>query len=453
MKMFLFLFTAMLLQWNYCFAQQHHRDSVVLGDVTVIGKGKLQKLRESALSVNAIDVASKLNTIPNLNDVVNQSTGVKIRYEGGLGSDFELSLNGMSGNSVRYFIDGIPLETKGNEVTLANIPVNMIDHIEVFKGVVPAYLGQSHAVFTYLNAAPDADQRLGADQIAINEVFGERYTGKEQIEFLVNEHFLNRQGGEERKRVTDTCFRVLGEGGAKKYHIESQSLPDSSLLVRIFEYDTQIALDEGSIEGDLLTVTFPHSAVLFLRHTRTTPARMGIRMVTPGGDVSYEIPVMKVQAYGLRELFAKRLYFLLPFYIFSHESRFGQYEQDAAKLGLLQGEYAEIHRRLEELQESGIIDEFTRQAIIDMSKRVLQHIARRYQKVKEGVRDIMGGKILEYEAKTIRNESWNAGRAEGWNDGKEDLARALLASGAISVEAIQQATGWDRQQVEALRQP
>ena len=303
----------------------------------------------------------------------------------------------------------------------------------------------------------------------LNEVFGERYTGKEQIEFLVNEHFLNRQGGEERKRVTDTCFRVLGEGGAKKYHIESQSLPDTSLLVRIFEYDTQIALDEGSIEGDLLTVTFPHSAVLFLRHTRTTPARMGIRMVTPGGDVSYEIPVMKVQEYSLLELFAKRLYFLLPFYIFSHESRFGQYEQDAAKLGLLQGEYAEIHRRLEELQESGAIDEFTRQAIIDMSKRVLQHIARRYQKVKEGVRDIMGGKILEYEAKTIWNDGrakgWDEGRADGWNDGwndgrakglddgKEELARALLASGAISVEAIQQATGWDRQQVEALRQP
>ena len=139
--MFLLLFTAMTLQWKCCFAQQHHRDSVVLESVTVIGKGKLQKLRESALSVNAIDVASKLNTITNLNDVVNQSTGVKIRYEGGLGSDFELSLNGMSGNSVRYFIDGVPLETKGNEVTLANIPVNMIDHIEVFKGVVPAYLG------------------------------------------------------------------------------------------------------------------------------------------------------------------------------------------------------------------------------------------------------------------------------------------------------------------------
>ena len=117
------------------------KDSVMLDNVTVQGKSRTQKLREGALAVNAVNVAAKVNTITNLNDIINQTTGVKVRYEGGLGSDFELSLNGMSGNSVRYFIDGMPLDTKGSEVTLANIPVNLIDHIEVYKGVVPAYLG------------------------------------------------------------------------------------------------------------------------------------------------------------------------------------------------------------------------------------------------------------------------------------------------------------------------
>ena len=117
------------------------RDTVALGNVTVVGKSKVQQLREGALQVNAIDVAAKTNTVVNLNDIVNQTTGVRIRQEGGLGSDFELSINGMSGNSVRYFLDGVPLDTRGSEVSLANIPVNMIDHIEVYKGVVPAYLG------------------------------------------------------------------------------------------------------------------------------------------------------------------------------------------------------------------------------------------------------------------------------------------------------------------------
>ncbi|MDL2331312.1 TonB-dependent receptor plug domain-containing protein, partial [Odoribacter sp. OttesenSCG-928-A06] len=71
----------------------------------------------------------------------NRTTGVKIREEGGVGSDFDLSINGMSGNSVRYFLDGIPLNTKGNGVSLSNLPVNIVDRIEVYKGVVPSYLG------------------------------------------------------------------------------------------------------------------------------------------------------------------------------------------------------------------------------------------------------------------------------------------------------------------------
>lgn len=115
--------------------------STSLKDITVYGKSQTQQLRESAFSVNAIDVADMANSIINVTDIVNRSTGIKVRTGGGLGSDFEISLNGMSGNSVRYFIDGVPMNTKGSEVSLANFPVSMIDHIEIYKGVVPAYLG------------------------------------------------------------------------------------------------------------------------------------------------------------------------------------------------------------------------------------------------------------------------------------------------------------------------
>ena len=72
---------------------------------------------------------------------MNRTTGIKVREEGGVGSDFDLSINGMSGNSIRYFLDGIPLDTKGSGVSLANLPVNIIDRIEIYKGVVPASLG------------------------------------------------------------------------------------------------------------------------------------------------------------------------------------------------------------------------------------------------------------------------------------------------------------------------
>ena len=53
-----------------------------------------------------------VNSLNNLNDLVNRTTGIKVREQGGVGSDFDLSINGLSGNSVRYFLDGMPLDTK-----------------------------------------------------------------------------------------------------------------------------------------------------------------------------------------------------------------------------------------------------------------------------------------------------------------------------------------------------
>lgn len=250
----------------------------------------------------------------------------------------------------------------------------------------------------------------------INEVFGENYSGTETVIFAPNEHFLNQQGGNEEERVTDTSFKIQGEV-TKKYHLECQSSADHSMLIRFFEYDTQIALDEGEIRGNILTMTLPHSAVLFLRSRESTPDTLKIRMVTPGGTVEYDIPVMKSQQYTLEALFEKELLFLIPFYIFSHEARFEEYEKDMKKLRALQEEYEKIKNRLEELLNQGKISEYTRCTIIDMSNKVLEHIAVKYHAVREGVKSVMGGKVLEYEAKAIKREGIEEGIKEGMDAG------------------------------------
>lgn len=237
----------------------------------------------------------------------------------------------------------------------------------------------------------------------INEVFGENYTGDEQIIFFPNEHFINRQDGDEKERISDTNFKIAGTE-IKNYHWECQSSVDSSMLVRLWEYDTQIALDEGEIKGNVLTVTLPHSAVLFLRCDTTTPDSMKIMIITPGGSVSYNIPVMKSQLYRIREIFEKRLLFLIPFYIFSHESNLEEYNKDTDSLEVLKAEYENIAYKLEELLDAGEISEYTKCTIIDMSNKVLEHIARKYENVREGVKSVMGGKVLDYEAKRIKNE-------------------------------------------------
>ncbi len=52
-----------------------------------------------------------------------------------------------------------------------------------------------------------------------------------------------------------------------------------------------------------------------------------------------------------------------------------------------------------------------------MSKKVLDALTVRYSKVQERVGKIMGGKILDYEAKDILNRGRAEGRAEGHAEG------------------------------------
>ena len=82
------------------------------------------------------------------------------------------------------------------------------------------------------------------------------------------------------------------------------------------------------------------------------------------------------------------------------------------KLEELKQEYGHIREQLEELSKARYIDEYTKCTLIDMSGKVLEHIANNYQNVKEGVKSVMGGKVLEYEAKTIRNEFHKVARRD-----------------------------------------
>ena len=215
----------------------------------------------------------------------------------------------------------------------------------------------------------------------INEIFHENFRGDEEIVFMPETHFLNQQDGGEEKRVTDTSFKIV---------------------------------------GDTLKVEIPHSAILFLRCDTSTPDQMRIEMRTPGGTVRFDVLVMKSQRYGIDEIFEKNLLFLIPFYIFSHESRFVEYNKDKGKLESLKAEYIDIRNRLDDLLESGQISAYTRKIIMEMSNKVVENLARKYKNVREGVKSIMGGRVLEHEAKTILREGWRQGHKEGHEEGRKE---------------------------------
>ena len=133
-------------------------------------------------------------------------------------------------------------------------------------------------------------------------------------------------------------------------------------------------------------------------------------METHGGIVKYPIPVMKIRDYSLNMIFEKELYFIIPFYIFAYEKELRKYEKNQSLRIQLQNEFLDMRNRLQKCTEAGLIDEYTRCTLLDMSKKVVRSLlGDRYPKTKKGVEEAMGGNILEYEAKTILNK----GKAEG----------------------------------------
>lgn len=115
-------------------------EASVLDDVVVSVKGKVETLKEQAFAVSAVDMQKLANSTFDLNQILNKTSGIKVRQQGGVGSDYNFSVNGMSGKSVKFFIDGVPLEMLGKGVDMNTLPVNMAQRVEIYKGVVPVHL-------------------------------------------------------------------------------------------------------------------------------------------------------------------------------------------------------------------------------------------------------------------------------------------------------------------------
>lgn len=126
-------------------------------------------LQQSNRAVTVIDAKKYYNRPATTLNLINQSPGVRVRQDGGLGSKADFSINGISGQQVKFFINGIPADFLGAGNRLNIFPVNAIDRIEVYKGVVPIELGSDAlggavniVTRQQLNSYTDASYSIGS---------------------------------------------------------------------------------------------------------------------------------------------------------------------------------------------------------------------------------------------------------------------------------------------------
>ncbi len=129
-----------------------------LKEITVTAPSAVKRVKRSAFNTVAIDAKELYNSAKSLSDALAKAPGVKLRESGGVGSDLQLMLDGFGGKHVKIFIDGVPQEGVGSSFGLNNIPVNMAERIEVYKGVVPVDFG-TDAIGGIINIVTDKRRR------------------------------------------------------------------------------------------------------------------------------------------------------------------------------------------------------------------------------------------------------------------------------------------------------
>ena len=281
----------------------------------------------------------------------------------------------------------------------------------------------------------------------LNEMFGMDIPPDAKLTNLQNEVYILS----EKKRIMDSRIVVESPDGKGKeryngiYHAECESTAGgSAILLRLFEYDSADALRRSKLQGDTLYLEYSRTGVLFLRDTRNTPDEMHMVIKSPDSEdsLSINVAVMKLSSYSLADIFEKKLWFLLPFYVFNYEKRLKSKNPQKAKIAEdeILSVTQDIRDKIELLADAGEIDDYTITLIEDMISKVTAKMAYKHERVRKGVDEIMGGRVLEHRAKTIYESGEKEGIKEGVSlgekQGQDKLASAIheLKSGKSEID-------------------
>jgi vitamin B12 transporter len=110
-------------------------------EVTVRGLSASQRRRDSAEAVQVVDTSDLQRHSADVGEVLARVEGVAVQRGGGLGSDTRLSIHGLTDEQIRFLLDGVPLEFQGFGLGVSTVPLNWVEHIEVYRGVVPVRFG------------------------------------------------------------------------------------------------------------------------------------------------------------------------------------------------------------------------------------------------------------------------------------------------------------------------
>jgi outer membrane receptor for ferrienterochelin and colicins len=162
-------------------AIQLNETGITLDDVVVTAQFGKQSLRNSVFQVRTIDSERiRLRGATNIQTILNTELGIRFSNDPALGTT-DIQLMGMTGQSVKILLDGIPLVDRGaTRESLGQIDINTIERIEIVEGPMSVIYG-TDALAGVINLI--SKKHEGKDNLTISARVQEETVGEEYDAF------------------------------------------------------------------------------------------------------------------------------------------------------------------------------------------------------------------------------------------------------------------------------
>ncbi len=139
-------------------------DEPLLGTIEVRAAPEhAPSVRDESAFATVVPIVEQPAELDTLTDVLDETVGVQVRRFGGLGDFATVSIRGSTPGQVGVFFDGIALtQARSETVNLADLPLDQLGRVEVYRGVSPLALSGSAlaGAINLVSRDPDAVPRL-----------------------------------------------------------------------------------------------------------------------------------------------------------------------------------------------------------------------------------------------------------------------------------------------------
>lgn len=213
---------------------QMQEDVRELGEV-VIRSSKEELTGNKTFLPDVVGLKAIRATPQSIPRIIGRLPGIRIRQEGGLGSQSDIMLNGIGGKGIRVFIDDLPVYLMGAAYSINNISPGMIKRIEVYKGLIPVKFG-SDALGGVINIVSrfgntefiDVGYSYGSWNTHKVSLNSQKFIGRSNRFFVSVDGFYNYSDNnywmDDVEIVTDTVNYNTGTGRVRRFNDAFESV-------------------------------------------------------------------------------------------------------------------------------------------------------------------------------------------------------------------------------------